>query len=105
MARDVDVSMRVLAPTLHYDFLLVAEMAETLMNFQTIRAEALLLGGSKSPAWLKVALDALTKTLPNVRRIEFSGLDHGGSSDVSQTNRFGRPEMVAPELRRFFSES
>jgi len=105
MARDVDVSMRVLAPTLHYDFLLVAEMAETLMNFQTIRAEALLLGGSKSPAWLKVALDALTKTLPNVRRIEFSGLDHGGSSDVSQTNRFGRPEMVVPELRRFFSES
>ena len=100
-----DVTMRALAPTLHYDFQLVAQMAETLKNFQAIRAEVLLLGGSKSPAWLKAALDALTETLPNARRIEFPGLDHGGSSDISNTNRFGQPEIVAPELRQFFAES
>jgi len=104
-AEDGDVTMRMLAPTLHYDFQLVVQMAETLRNFETIRADALLLGGSKSPAWLKVALDALEKTLPNARRIEFPGLDHGGSSDISQTNPFGQPEIVVPELRRFFSES
>lgn len=103
-ARAGHVTMTMLAPTLHYDFQLVAQMAETLKDFKTIRAEVLLLGGSKSPAWLKVALDALVNTLPNAKRIEFPGLDHGGSSDISNTNRFGQPEVVAPELRQFFAE-
>lgn len=104
-AKGDDVTMSALAPTLHYDFQLVAQMAETLKNFQAIRAEVLLLGGSKSPAWLKAALDALGETLPNARRIEFPGLDHGGSSDISSTNRFGQPEIVALELRQFFAEA
>ena len=103
-AKEGDVTMRALAPTLHYDFQLVAQMAETLKNFQAIRAEVLLLGGSNSPAWLKMALDALEKTLQNARRIEFPGLDHGGSSDSSTTNRFGQPGAVVPELRKFFAE-
>jgi pimeloyl-ACP methyl ester carboxylesterase len=103
-ARDGDVTMRRLAPTLHYDFQLVAQMAETLKNFKAIRIEVLLLGGSKSPAWLKAALDALATVLPHAKRIEFPGLDHGGSSDISSTNRFGQPGVVAPELRRFFAE-
>jgi pimeloyl-ACP methyl ester carboxylesterase len=102
-AKSGDVTMRMLAPTLHYDFQLVAEMAETLANFRTIRTEMLLLGGSQSPAWLKVALDALEKALPHVKRIEFPGLDHGGSSDLSSTNRSGKLEVVAQELRRFFA--
>jgi len=103
-ARSGDVTMRMLAPTLHYDFQLVDETAETLENFRAVRAEVLLLGGSKSQAYLKVALDALEKVLPHVKRIEFPGLDHGGSSDPSNTNRGGKPELVAQELRRFFAE-
>ncbi len=102
-ARPGEITMGTLAPTLHYDFQLVSEMAETLENFRAVRAEVLLLGGSKSPAWLKVALDALEKVLPRAKRIEFPGLDHGGSSDVSSTNRSGQPERVAQELRRFFA--
>jgi pimeloyl-ACP methyl ester carboxylesterase len=99
-----DMTMRAFAPTLHYDFQLVAQMAESVKSFKAIQAEVLLLGGSKSPAWLKAAIDALEKTLPHVKRIEFPGLDHGGSSDVSNMNRFGQPEVVAQELRRFFDE-
>ena len=102
-AQPGDVTMRMLAPTLHYDFQLVSEMAETLNNFKAVRPEILLLGGSKSPAWLKTALDALEKVLPHVKRVEFPGLDHGGSSDPSSTNRTGQPETVAQELRRFFA--
>jgi pimeloyl-ACP methyl ester carboxylesterase len=101
-ARAGDVTMRALAPTLHYDFQLVEEMAETLENFKFVRAEVLLLGGSASPAWLKVALDGLEQALPHVKRVEFPGLNHGGSSDEGSTNRGGRPELVAHELRRFF---
>jgi pimeloyl-ACP methyl ester carboxylesterase len=104
-AKPGDVMMRDLAPTLHYDFQLVAEMAESLESFETIQSEVLLLGGSKSPNWLKVVLDNLERTVPYVKRIELAGLDHGGSSDISSTNRFGKPEIVAAALRRFFAES
>ncbi len=98
------VTMRMFAPTLHYDFQLVGEMAKKVENFKAIHTDVLLLGGSKSPAWLKDALDVLEKTLPHVQRVEFLRLDHGGSSDISSTNRFGQPSVVSPELRRFFAE-
>jgi pimeloyl-ACP methyl ester carboxylesterase len=102
-ARAGDVTMRKLAPTLHYDFHLVAEMAETQERFRAVQTDVLLLGGSNSPAYLKTALDALEKVLPHVQRIEFPGLDHGGSSDAGSTNRGGKPELVAQALRRFFT--
>jgi hypothetical protein len=102
-AKGDDVTFRMLAPTLHYDFQLVVEMSDRLESFKTIRAEVLLLGGSKSPAYLKVALAALEKVVPNVKqRIEFAGLDHGGSGT---TERGGQPQRVAQELRRFLSKS
>jgi hypothetical protein len=63
----------------------------------------MLLGGSKSPAYLKQALDALEQAIPQVRRVEFPGLDHGGSSDLGPTNRSGDPQRVAQELLRFFA--
>jgi hypothetical protein len=102
-AKASDVTMRMLAPTLHYDFQLVAEMSETLERFRAVDAEVLLLGGSKSPPYLRIALDSLEQVLPHAQRIEFPGLDHGGSSDASSTNRGGQPELVAQALRRFFA--
>lgn len=102
-AQPGDVTMRMLAPTLHYDFALVAEMAETLNNFKALRPEVLLLGGRKSPKWLLAALDALEKVIPHVQRIEFPGLDHSGSSDPNNMNRTGRPDLVAQEMGKFFA--
>jgi pimeloyl-ACP methyl ester carboxylesterase len=102
-AREGDVTMRSLAPTLHYDFQLVTEMSEQAERFRALRVETLLLGGSKSPAYLKRALDALQQTIPQVRRVEFPGLDHGGSSDLGPTNRSGDPQLVAQDLLRFFT--
>jgi pimeloyl-ACP methyl ester carboxylesterase len=98
-ARDDDVTMRMLAPTLHYDFQLVIEMDGALESFRALRAEVLLLGGSKSPAYLTRAVDVLEKVLPNVTRVEFPGLGHEASGN---TDRRGQPERVAQELRRFF---
>ena len=94
-----DVTMRMLAPTLHYDFQLVIEMGGALDSFRALRADVLLLGGSKSPAYLKAAVDALERVLPQVRRVEFPGLGHEASGN---TDRRGQPERVAQELRRFF---
>jgi len=96
-----DITMRMLAPTLHYDFQLVIEMDGALESFRTLPAEVLLLGGSKSPAYLTRAVDALEKVLPHVRRVEFPGLGHEASGN---TDRRGQPERVAQELRRFFGE-
>ncbi len=97
------VSMRTFAPTLHYDFQVVVEASAKLERFRALHNEVLLLGGSKSPAYLKTALDTLEKVLPHARRIEFPGLDHGGSSDLSATNRNGHPERVVDDLRKFFA--
>src|SRR6266480_4676037 len=60
------ITMRKLAPTIHYEGVLIAELA---------------------------------RTLPHSRRVEFPGLDHGASSDPSQTNPGGKPEIVAQVAR------
>lgn len=91
--------MRTLAPTLHYDFEIVVEMSGPLENFGAIHNEVLLLGGSKSPAYMKAALNALETILPQAKRIELPGVGHDASwnSDIG-----GNPESVAQELHRFF---
>ena len=99
-AKADDVTMRMLAPTLHYDFQLVVETKDTVESFKAIYAETLLLGSGKSPAYFHVALDALEKILPHAKRVEFPGLNHGASGN---TNRGGQPVRVAQELRRFFA--
>lgn len=97
--------MKALAPTLQFDFKIVAEMDGTLKRFKNLNTETLLLGGSKSPAYLKEAVDALEKTLPHATRVEFPGLDHGSAWNYDkQRNPGGKPELVAQELRRFFAE-
>jgi pimeloyl-ACP methyl ester carboxylesterase len=99
-AKDGDVTMRMLAPTLHYDFQLVIEMSDTQERYRAMGAETLLLSGSKSPAYLRGAVDALAQVLLHAKRIEFPGLDHGASGP---TDRGGQPVRVAQELRRFFA--
>ncbi|MGH3405791.1 MAG: alpha/beta fold hydrolase [Streptosporangiaceae bacterium] len=98
------VTMRQLAPTLRYEGMLLAETAGTIDTLAGMPADVLLLGGSKGLPYLKPALDALARTLPRSRRVEFPGLDHGGSSDASSTNPGGgQPEVVAREIRDFFA--
>jgi len=97
--------MRKLAPALQYDFQVVVEMSGKMESFRDVRAQVLLLGGSKSPAYMKAALDALEQILPHVTRIEFPGLGHAASWNYDkQRNPGGKPEVVAQELRRFFAE-
>lgn len=93
-------SFRELAPTLHHDGQLIVEMSGQQKSLGAIRAEVLLLGGSKSTAFLKAGLDSVAKVLPHARRVEFPGLNH---SATWNTDRGGKPEPVARELRRFFA--
>jgi pimeloyl-ACP methyl ester carboxylesterase len=94
------VPMRALAPTLHYDFKLVAETSESLERYRAIAADVLLLGGSKSPAYLKRALAALETELPTAARLELRGVGHAAAWNA---DRGGEPALVADVLRRFFA--
>lgn len=91
------VPLQTLIHTQHYDYQLVIETEGTLENFKELHAEVLLLGGSKSPSFLKNTLDALNKALPNVKYVVVPGLDHVAPTDN------GNPERVAQELRHFFA--
>jgi pimeloyl-ACP methyl ester carboxylesterase len=102
-AKPGDFTMRRFAPTLHYDFQLVTEMAEQAETFRALHTDVLLLSGSKSPTWLKLAIDTLAKVLPNAKWVEFPGLDHSGSSDPTPMSRTSKPEVVASAMRSFFA--
>jgi pimeloyl-ACP methyl ester carboxylesterase len=96
------VSMRALAPTLHHDFQLIVETAGTLQSYGAVNAQVLLLGGDKSPVYLRDAVDALEKVLPNAKRVEFPGLNHGATGNC---NTGGKPALVAQVLRQFLGDS
>ena len=101
------ITMRTLAPTLHYEGALLTEMAGTLDTFRGVSTDVLLMGGGKGLPFLRAAREALPTVLPHSRRVEFPGFDHGSSSDPSQTNPSGKPAIVAQiadEIRRFFGD-
>ncbi|MBR0870128.1 hypothetical protein JQ633_07155 [Bradyrhizobium tropiciagri] len=73
--------------------------AAPLQPFSAIRADTLLLGGGKSPQFLRTALDALAGVLPRAARIEPAKADHIAADNV------GKPELVARKLRSFFGQA
>jgi pimeloyl-ACP methyl ester carboxylesterase len=91
------VPISALIPTLHYDTGLVREVNGRLDDCRGMKADVLLLGGSKSQPFLRAALDALAHVIPRVQRVELPHVGHVAADDD------GKPELVAGELRRFFS--
>jgi pimeloyl-ACP methyl ester carboxylesterase len=89
-----------LLPAMLYDFSIVGGMAKPLDAFRTVNAKVLLLGGSRSPGYLKDALHALERVLPHACRIELKGLDH---SAPWNRDRGGDPGRVAEALCEFFA--
>jgi pimeloyl-ACP methyl ester carboxylesterase len=90
------VPIKDLIPTFHYDSWLASGMTGMIEAAANINADVLLLGGSKSPAFLKDVMNALNSALPNAKCVEFKGFGHTMSSNE------GNPKLVAEELRRFF---
>ena len=94
--KDDDIPLQLLVPTQHFDYQLLVETEGTIENFKAVKADVLLMEGSKSPFFLKDTIDALCEVLPHAKRRELFGLDH-----AAPTNS-GKPERIALELRRFF---
>lgn len=97
-ATEERTTIRSLVPTWRYDMRIVAETADTLDDYRNLRARVLLLGGTKSPAWLGVPLAELAAALPRAERVELPGLGHDGPEND------GDPEAVARSLLGFFAD-
>jgi pimeloyl-ACP methyl ester carboxylesterase len=93
-----DVPIAALIPTIRNDSKLEIETEGQLENYKVLQAQVLLLGGSKSDADIKAALDRLGMVLPNVKRIELSGLGHSAPANN------GKPEIISRELQLFFKD-
>jgi pimeloyl-ACP methyl ester carboxylesterase len=86
-----------LVPTQHFDMQIVQEMADSASEYARLPTRVLLIGGTKSPAYLGTALDELAKVLPESRRVTLQGCTHEGPENG------GSPVVVARALRDFFS--
>jgi pimeloyl-ACP methyl ester carboxylesterase len=89
-------SVRALVPTMRQDAVVVEQATGPLDRYAAVTAETLLLGGDRSPAYLKRVLNGLEPVLPRVKRVTLSGVGHLAADNT------GKPALVAAELRKFF---
>lgn len=85
-----------LITTLHYDAQIIRAMEGGLEEYRRVSIPVLLLGGTKSPAYLRRSLDVLAGILPQCARVQLPGVGHTAADNS------GKPELVARELRAFF---
>ena len=92
-----EVSIADLVPTMHADIQIIREMADTAEQYRALPLPVLLLGGTKSPQYLDLAIRELAAVLPHAQSTTLDGLDHSGPEDD------GSPLIVAQALRAFFT--
>ncbi|MFZ0833372.1 MAG: alpha/beta hydrolase [Mycobacterium sp.] len=98
MVKGDDVALRDLVPALKPELDLVRATAGTIDDYKNVSAEVLLMCGTEAPPLFKGTLDALETVLPRSTRVELPGANHGAAQDQG-----GQPEVIADQLRRFFS--
>jgi pimeloyl-ACP methyl ester carboxylesterase len=91
-----EVPLETLISNMRYDAKAVIESEGIIDRSKNITANVLLLGGQRSQLYLKTALDVLSSTFPNAKRVEFHGQGHLAADNS------GKPEVVAKELQSFF---
>ncbi|MBC9934801.1 hypothetical protein [Chitinophaga qingshengii] len=91
-----EVTYKALIPTMHYDLILVGESPQLIDQCKDIKAAMLLMGGTRSQRYLKLALDTLSTALPAAKRITFRCLGHTAADNDNS------PEKVAKALMDFF---
>jgi len=90
-----NVTMRSLAPTLLNDMKNIKELNNSLQEYKNLETPILLMGGGKSPSYLKEALIEIDNVLPNTKLQMFPMLNHGSPEEDGA-------ELVSIELKKFF---
>ncbi|MDR2823443.1 MAG: alpha/beta hydrolase [Mycoplasmataceae bacterium] len=94
---DID-ALGKLIPTFKHDVQLAVETQDTLDSYKVIKTQTLLIGGGKSPKYLKTALHHLQETLPHASTVVLKKCDHIGSSNKQAG---GNPDLVAQAIFMF----
>jgi hypothetical protein len=100
---DADYSMWKLAPTLRYDYQLIAERRESKVLERTgvlneRDMDVLLMCADGSPAYLQESVWELEKVIPKARHVRLKGVDHSVFENMDQG---GRSALVVDELKSF----
>ena len=93
------VAMRDLAPLLHQDFTIVAEAAQRFEIYREVTTPTLLLGGSKSPRYLRESVARLAAIMPRAECTEIAGANHAAPWNK---DRGGAPLPIAAALRAYW---
>ena len=97
-------SMAELGEAFRYDFVVVQSINGSIAKFKGVKQPVLLLGGSKSPDFLKRALDELEQIIPDATRVDITGADHAAAWNVDRRrNPHGNPTAVARVLKTYFT--
>ncbi|MCV7014198.1 alpha/beta fold hydrolase [Mycolicibacterium madagascariense] len=91
--------MTELIPSTRYDLRVLTGIAGRIDDYRALNKDVLLLGGTRSPRYLREGLTALEATLPRSRRVTLPRMDHTGPWNADQ---HGQPDRVASELAAFF---
>jgi pimeloyl-ACP methyl ester carboxylesterase len=83
--------LKAVANTLPYDAAISGDSSSTMQRALSVTAPTLVVGGEKSPPFLRVAVDAVAKALPAAERHMLKGQTHNVSAKV-----------LAPVLIEFF---
>jgi pimeloyl-ACP methyl ester carboxylesterase len=96
LARPIWSRLTAVAHTLPYDYALMGDTVSgkplAREPWASIATRTLVIGGGKSPASLRAAVDAIAGVLPNAERTTLAGQSHNVSM-----------KMLAPVLARFFA--
>ncbi len=95
-----DTGRRRMAQALPDDFAIVAANADRARDFAALRARTLLIDGTATRPYLRLAVATLAATIPGATHVELEGQWH---SATQNTDEFGHPELVAPVLAEFFA--
>lgn len=93
-AEGEEADVAALVPTASYDFGIVEKGSTNLERFTALNGKVLLVGGKKSPRYLREALRQLQTLVPQASSALLSGANHNSSTE--------NPQLVVPTLRKFF---
>jgi pimeloyl-ACP methyl ester carboxylesterase len=94
-----DVSGRELLPLANYEFQLVQETEGTIDDYKNVSAEVLLLNSTNSTPLIECTNIELDKVIPNSKHIELKGINHDSAQN------YGKPEIIAQEIKRFINSN
>lgn len=96
-ASDDHVTLKALVAAMPCDIQIILDSEGMFGQLKNLAADVFLIKGQKSQPYLRATIDQLSAALPHSKCVDLVGQGH----TVSDND--GQPQLIAAELRRFFS--